>query len=162
MSTPTPITDWLERLGLGQYAQRFVENEITLSILPDLTDVDLKELGVSALGHRRLLLRAIAALDNVEKPTPTHSSRRPRPLPRTPRCLPRCCRFRTTDAIPRSTLPRSSVGKERMEALIVQTEALNAPNARADDLRGCTLDRPHEPRTVWSCRGSDPRASAYC
>ena len=71
MSTPTPITDWLENLGLGQYAQRFVENEITLSILPDLTDGDLKELGVSALGHRRLLLRAIAALDNVEKRTPT-------------------------------------------------------------------------------------------
>ena len=47
MSTPTPITDWLENLGLGQYAQRFVENEITLSILPDLTDGDLKELGVS-------------------------------------------------------------------------------------------------------------------
>ena len=71
MSTPTPITDWLEKLGLGQYAQQFVENEITLSILPDLTDADLKELGVSALGHRRLLLRAIAALDNVEKRTPT-------------------------------------------------------------------------------------------
>jgi SAM domain (Sterile alpha motif) len=69
MSTPTPITDWLEKLGLGQYALRFVENEITLSILPDLTDADLKELGVSALGHRRLLLRAIAALDNVEKRT---------------------------------------------------------------------------------------------
>ena len=71
MSAPTPITDWLEKLGLGQYAQRFVENEITLSILPDLTDADLKELGVSALGHRRLLLRAIAALDNVERRTPT-------------------------------------------------------------------------------------------
>ena len=71
MSTPTPITDWLEKLGLGQYAQQFVENEVTLSILPDLTDADLKELGVSALGHRRLLLRAIAALDNVEKRTPT-------------------------------------------------------------------------------------------
>jgi SAM domain (Sterile alpha motif) len=49
MSTPTPITDWLEKLGLGQYAQQFVENEITLSILPDLTDADLKELGVSGL-----------------------------------------------------------------------------------------------------------------
>jgi class 3 adenylate cyclase len=74
MSTPTLITDWLEKLGLGQYAQRFVENEITLSILPDLTDADLKELGVFALGHRRLLLRAIAALDNVEKRTPTHTT----------------------------------------------------------------------------------------
>ena len=72
MSTPTPqpIADWLEKLGLGQYAQRFVENEITLPILPDLTDADLKELGVSALGHRRLLLRAIAELADIQKPTP--------------------------------------------------------------------------------------------
>ena len=34
--TPQPIADWLEKLGLGQYTQRFVENEITLSILPNL------------------------------------------------------------------------------------------------------------------------------
>ena len=76
MSAPTlqPIADWLEKLGLGQYAQRFVENEITLSILSDLTDADLKELGVSALGHRRLLLRAIAELHDVEKRSPTHSA----------------------------------------------------------------------------------------
>ena len=42
MSTPTPqpIADWLQKLGLGQYAQYFVENEITLSILPDLTDAE--------------------------------------------------------------------------------------------------------------------------
>jgi SAM domain (Sterile alpha motif) len=44
--TPQPITAWLEKLGLGQYAQQFVDNEITPSILPDLTDADLKELGV--------------------------------------------------------------------------------------------------------------------
>ena len=36
------ISQWLEKLGLGQYAQRFVENEITPSILPDLTDADLR------------------------------------------------------------------------------------------------------------------------
>ena len=72
--TPQPIAEWLEKLGLGQYGQRFVEHEITLSILPDLTDADLKELGVSALGHRRLLLRAIAELDGVEKRTPTHAT----------------------------------------------------------------------------------------
>ena len=72
--TPQPIAEWLEKLGLGQYGQHFVEHEITLSILPDLTDADLKELGVSALGHRRLLLRAIAELDGVEKRTPTHAT----------------------------------------------------------------------------------------
>ena len=41
------VTDWLQKLGLGQYAQRFTENDISFSILPDLTDQDLKEIGVS-------------------------------------------------------------------------------------------------------------------
>jgi hypothetical protein len=61
------VIDWLEKLGLGQYAQRFAENDINFSILFDLTDQDLKEIGVSSLGHRRQLLRAIAELNAVEK-----------------------------------------------------------------------------------------------
>src|SRR5262249_28995128 len=36
------IADWLEKLGLGQYAQRFAENDINFGILPHLTDQDLK------------------------------------------------------------------------------------------------------------------------
>jgi hypothetical protein len=64
------IAEWLERLGLGQYAQRFAENDISFSILSELTDQDLKEIGVSSLGHRRQLLRAIAELNGVEKGTP--------------------------------------------------------------------------------------------
>ena len=63
------VTAWLENLGLGQYAQRFAENDITFAILFDLTDQDLKELGVSSLGHRRRLLRAIAELPGREKIT---------------------------------------------------------------------------------------------
>jgi hypothetical protein len=55
------VADWLEKLGLGQYAQRFAENDISFSVLSDLTDQDLKEIGVS-LGHRRQLLREIANL----------------------------------------------------------------------------------------------------
>src|SRR6185503_11886491 len=58
------VADWLEKLGLGQYAQRFAENDIGFSILPDLTDQDLKDIGVS-LGHRRQLLREIANLDKT-------------------------------------------------------------------------------------------------
>jgi SAM domain (Sterile alpha motif) len=58
ISAIRPIADWLEKLGLGQYAQRFAENDISFSVLPDLTDQDLKDIGVS-LGHRRQLLRAI-------------------------------------------------------------------------------------------------------
>jgi SAM domain (Sterile alpha motif) len=45
------IEDWLKKLGMSEYAQRFVENRIDLSVLPDLTDQHLEKLGV-ALGDR--------------------------------------------------------------------------------------------------------------
>jgi hypothetical protein len=60
------LPNWLEKLGLGQYAQRFAENDISFSVLPDLTDQHLKEIGVS-LGHRLQLLRAIAELTSRDK-----------------------------------------------------------------------------------------------
>jgi class 3 adenylate cyclase len=53
------IGDWLGRLGLRQYAQRFAENEIDISVLPHLTDQDLKDIGIP-LGHRRKILAAIS------------------------------------------------------------------------------------------------------
>jgi class 3 adenylate cyclase/predicted ATPase len=55
------IREWLASLGLAEYADCFAQNRIDLSILPDLTDQDLKELGV-VLGDRRRMLRAIAEL----------------------------------------------------------------------------------------------------
>ena len=58
------IAEWLENHGLGRYTQRFAENDISFAVLPDLTDQDLKEIGVS-LGHRRQLLREIANLDKA-------------------------------------------------------------------------------------------------
>jgi class 3 adenylate cyclase len=62
------IADWLQQLGMSEYTQRFVDNAIDLSILPDLTDQDLEKLGV-LLGHRRKMLRAIAGLGNAQEPT---------------------------------------------------------------------------------------------
>jgi hypothetical protein len=59
------IAEWLEKLGMSEYAQRFVENRIDLSVLPDLNDQDLKDLGV-ILGDRRKILRAIAELKSAE------------------------------------------------------------------------------------------------
>jgi class 3 adenylate cyclase len=56
------VGGWLRSLGLEQYEAVFRENEINERVLPSLTVEDLKELGVTALGHRRLLLDAIAAL----------------------------------------------------------------------------------------------------
>jgi class 3 adenylate cyclase len=64
------IAEWLEMLGLSEYAQRFAENDIDFTILGDLTDQDLEKIGIASLGHRRKLLRAIANLETVEKGTP--------------------------------------------------------------------------------------------
>jgi class 3 adenylate cyclase len=56
------ISEWLASLGLSEYSKRFAENAIDLSVVRDLTDQDLKDLGI-LLGHRRKMLRAIAELD---------------------------------------------------------------------------------------------------
>jgi hypothetical protein len=53
---------WLRGLGLGRYEAAFRENEIDERVLRCLTQEDLKEIGVGAVGHRRILLDAIAAL----------------------------------------------------------------------------------------------------
>jgi class 3 adenylate cyclase/predicted ATPase len=56
------ILAWLRELGLERYEQAFQENEIAADILPKLTADDLKDIGVTIVGHRRKLLEAIAAL----------------------------------------------------------------------------------------------------
>src|SRR3984885_10482232 len=56
---------WLRTLGLGQYETTFRESEIDAEVLPDLTEGDLNQLGVP-LGHRKRLLKAIAALGTGE------------------------------------------------------------------------------------------------
>ena len=58
----TDVSAWLRGLGLGQYGAAFRENGVDASVLPELTADDLKEMGVAAVGHRRKLLAAIAAL----------------------------------------------------------------------------------------------------
>ena len=68
--TMKQIADWLEKLGMSEYAEQFAENDIDLSVLVDLTDQDLKELGVASLGHRRKLLRAIADFEAIGKSAP--------------------------------------------------------------------------------------------
>jgi len=55
------IVDWLEKLGLSEYAQRFAENGVGIAALRHLTDQDLKDIGV-LLGHRRIMLAAISHL----------------------------------------------------------------------------------------------------
>src|SRR5215813_797686 len=55
------IADWLEKLGMSEYARCFAENRIDFSVLPDLTDQHLKDLGLP-LGDRLKMLRAIREL----------------------------------------------------------------------------------------------------
>jgi class 3 adenylate cyclase/predicted ATPase len=70
------IGGWLRSLGLEKYEAAFRENEIDETVLPSLTHETLKELGVTAVGHRLKLLDAIAAIctDRGTKPTPAEAA----------------------------------------------------------------------------------------
>jgi hypothetical protein len=90
------IAAWLQGLGLERYVPAFRDNEIDWEVLPKLTSEDLREIGVAAIGHRRKLLDAIAALGTTvptatvptatvpttavtapsDAPAPTHAERR--------------------------------------------------------------------------------------
>ena len=56
------VVVWLRSLGLEEYEAAFRDNKIDERVLPNLTQEDLKEIGVGPVGHRRILLEAIAAL----------------------------------------------------------------------------------------------------
>jgi class 3 adenylate cyclase/predicted ATPase len=70
------IADWLEKLGMSEYAQRFAENRIDFSVLPDLTDQHLNDLGLP-LGDRLKMLRAIRELSGAIPPSPETASAEP-------------------------------------------------------------------------------------
>jgi hypothetical protein len=73
------IAQWLDTIGLGQYAQRFADNYIDAGVLRDLTDQDLEKLGLP-LGHRKKLLRAIRELAEASAATlPRASPSKPAP-----------------------------------------------------------------------------------
>ena len=71
------VATWLESLGLGKYVDVFVENDIDLHTLPELTEDDLRELGLS-LGHRSALQKAVATLPKDDQELPDHPAT---PLP---------------------------------------------------------------------------------
>jgi class 3 adenylate cyclase len=72
------IADWLEKLGMSEYAQRFRDNGIDVSVLPHLTDQDLKDIGV-LLGHRRKMLAAITELVGAVQAPPQPALTEPKP-----------------------------------------------------------------------------------
>jgi class 3 adenylate cyclase len=82
------IATWLHGLGMEQYEADFRGNAIDAAVLPELTAQDLKDLGVSRVGHRRKLLAAIAVLRS--RPVPDRLPAAGFPLP---------VAERTTDAV---------------------------------------------------------------
>jgi class 3 adenylate cyclase/predicted ATPase len=73
-SAAMDVGEWLRSLGLGQYETNFRDNKINADLLPRLTNDDLKDIGVSALGDRLKLLDAIAALGGPKPPTDVRAS----------------------------------------------------------------------------------------
>ena len=72
------IAEWLKTLGMSEYAERFAENRIDVSVLRHLTDQDLKDIGV-LLGDRRKLLAAIAELAGAVPATSQPTLAEPKP-----------------------------------------------------------------------------------
>ena len=62
------VASWLRGLGLEQYEQAFRKNDIVAEVLPRLTAEDLIAIGVTSVGHRRMLLDAIAVLASTSRP----------------------------------------------------------------------------------------------
>jgi len=66
------IKQWLNELGLGQYADTFARESLNFEHIRGLTESEMRELGLS-MGHRKVLLKAIADLAPSEPPVPAAS-----------------------------------------------------------------------------------------
>src|ERR1700730_18053588 len=75
------IAAWLQGLGFARYVPAFRDNEIDWEVLPKLTSEDLREIGVAAIGHRRKLLDAIAALGATVPPAAVTAAPSDAPAP---------------------------------------------------------------------------------
>ena len=76
---PDDVGRWLEELGLGEFAEAFAENFVDADLLPRLTNSDLKDIGVVAVGHRRRLLDAIAELSEPDDETNSEAASKQSP-----------------------------------------------------------------------------------
>jgi class 3 adenylate cyclase/predicted ATPase len=135
------IADWLEKLGMSEYAQRFAENRIDFSVLRELTDQDLKDLGV-VLGDRRKMLRAIADIDGIEKNAPAAAARATSAPPRTP-----IVSKQIATAAPPPALAAAEVGGERRYVTVMFCDLVGSTSISAQidaeewrDLVGGYLD----------------------
>ncbi len=74
------IEMWLHSIGFPEYVTLFRENDLDVTLLPELTNDDLKELGITSLGHRKQLLKAIAELGTIKRAIRLKRLNRPQPL----------------------------------------------------------------------------------
>ncbi len=83
------IRKWLKSLGLGQYATTFAQYDIDGALLAELTDADLEKIGVTSLGHRKKLLKAIGSHDKLGGRSAAHGypPQQPTPASYTPKHL---------------------------------------------------------------------------
>jgi len=108
------IAAWLEEIGLGQHTELFRANDITASVLPELTDEDLRELGLS-LGHRRLLLKTIKGLAGApDEPAVFDTSVAPSP------------------STPERATPRPEAERRQLTVMFVDLAGSTALTARLD------------------------------
>ena len=112
------VAAWLKNLGLGQYEAAFRDNAIDGDLLPSLTAEDLKDLGVTIVGHRRKLLDAIAALGAASKPTPSPAAADP------PATLP-------APAVSSRPQPRSGADAERRPITVMFCDLVGSTSLAA-------------------------------
>ena len=136
------VVVWLRSLGLEQYEAAFRDNAITEKLLPTLTAEDLKDLGVSVVGHRRALLNAIVDLRS-------RTDTQPLPLESVAACVP----IAPTDT-PAKRRFRRHIG---IDYFFAQTPTASLKGLRVYVAEGDASPQeilaPVSRRTYWSRRG---------
>ena len=123
------LPEWLEKLGMSEYAQRFAENGITAAALRHLTDQDLKDIGV-LLGHRRIMLATIAKLDGPPEVTATRAVPAPNAQDTTERAA-----TIPADATPTSAFAAVEATGERRHITVMFCDLVDSPASRRGSTR---------------------------
>lgn len=131
------IADWLRRLGLYQYESVFRDNDVDAETLPSLTADDLRELGITSLGHRKKLLSAIAALSPTlgkdledDRGPPPKEAGASRPLMRTRHAERRHLTVMFADLVGSTALSERLDPEDMREILAAYHQAVAAEVAR--------------------------------
>jgi class 3 adenylate cyclase/tetratricopeptide (TPR) repeat protein len=71
------LSEWLRALDLQDYEPLFAGNDISFELLHEITADDLRDIGINSVGHRRVLLLAIAKLkENSDSSSPLIESKK--------------------------------------------------------------------------------------